>query len=133
MLQCEVIGNLGNDAEIKDFNGKKYVSFSIAHSDFNKEQSGSRAEQPVWISVLWYGDGGGLFNYLKKGNKVFVRGKQKIKLYTDKNGTVQYSISINANEVILCGARSETDRITKSNAQTQQQNTTIDTSNDLPF
>jgi len=133
MLQCEVIGNLGNDAEIKDFNGKKYVSFSIAHSDFNKEQNGSRAEQLVWISVLWYGDGGGLFNYLKKGNKVFVRGKQKIKLYTDKNGTVQYSISINANEVILCGARSETDRITKSNAQTQQQNTTIDTSNDLLF
>ena len=28
MFQCEVIGNIGNDAEIKDFSGKKYVSFN---------------------------------------------------------------------------------------------------------
>ena len=32
MFQCEVIGNIGNDAEIKDFSGKKYVSFNVAHS-----------------------------------------------------------------------------------------------------
>ena len=32
MLQLEVIGNIGNDAEIKEFNGKKYVSFNVAHS-----------------------------------------------------------------------------------------------------
>lgn len=42
MLQCEVIGNLGNDAEIKDFGGKKYVSFSVAHSEVSKDQQGNR-------------------------------------------------------------------------------------------
>ena len=40
MLQCEVIGNLGNDAEIKYFSGKKYVSFSVAHSEVSKDQQG---------------------------------------------------------------------------------------------
>ena len=30
MLQIEVIGNIGNDAEIKDFSGKKYVAFNVA-------------------------------------------------------------------------------------------------------
>ena len=33
MLQIEVIGNIGNDAEIKDFSGKKYVAFNVAHLD----------------------------------------------------------------------------------------------------
>lgn len=69
MLQCEVIGNLGSDAEIKEFSGKKYVSFSVAHSEVSKDQQGNRVGQTTWVSVLWYGDGGGLFQYLKKGNK----------------------------------------------------------------
>ena len=33
MLTAEIIGNIGNDAEIKEFNGKKYISFSVAHTD----------------------------------------------------------------------------------------------------
>ena len=33
MLQLEIIGNLGNDAEIKEFSGKKYVSMNVAHSE----------------------------------------------------------------------------------------------------
>lgn len=37
MLQLEVIGNLGNDAEIKEFGGKKYVSMNVAHSEKRKD------------------------------------------------------------------------------------------------
>ena len=28
MLQVEIIGNIGNDAQVKDFNGKKYIAFN---------------------------------------------------------------------------------------------------------
>lgn len=107
MLVSEIIGNLGADAEIKDFSGKKYVSFNVAHSEYGKDQAGNKTESTVWISVLWYGDGGGLLQYLKKGNKVFVRGRQRVKTYTDKNGNAQVAININASEVILCGSKSE--------------------------
>ncbi len=107
MLVSEIIGNLGSDAEIRDFNGKNHVSFSVAHSEYGKDQYGNRTEQTVWISVLWYGDGGGLFQYLKKGAKVFVRGRQRVKLYSDRNGNTQVAININANEVVLCGSKSE--------------------------
>lgn len=41
MFQCEVIGNIGNDAEIKDFSGKKYVSFNVAHSERKRMPKGS--------------------------------------------------------------------------------------------
>lgn len=123
MLQCEVIGNIGADAEIKEFGGKKYVSFNVAHSDVSKDQQGQRVEQTTWVSILWYGDGGGLFQYLKRGSKVFVRGRQKVKLYADKNGNTQFAINVNASEVQLCGMRGES-----GNAQNMSEST-----GDLPF
>lgn len=119
MLQCEVIGNLGNDAEIKDFSGKKYVSFNVAHSEYGKDQQGNRTEQTVWISVLWYGDGAGLLQYLKRGSKVFVRGRQKVKIYSDKNENARCAINVNASEVQLCGIKGENNNFQSDNHQAQ--------------
>ena len=85
MLQIEVIGNLGNDAEIKDFSGKKYVSFNVAHSERKKDTNGVVNETTTWVSVLWYGEGGSLTPYLKKGCKIFVRGRLVPKAYLDRN------------------------------------------------
>lgn len=107
MLVAEVIGNLGSDASIKDFSGRKYVSMSVAHSVFSKDQNGNRQESTVWVSVLWYGEGGGIFPYLKKGSKVFVRGRENVKLYQDRQGNPQFAINIDATEVILCGSKAE--------------------------
>lgn len=119
MLVSEVIGNLGYDAQVKEFGGRKYVSMSVAHSVFSKDQNGNRQESTVWVSVLWYGEGGGVFQYLKKGAKVFVRGRQSIKLYQDRQGVYQYAINIDATEVAICGfkqdeARSFDDRSQQS-------------------
>ena len=33
MIKLEIIGNLGADAEIKQYNGNKFVSFRVAHTD----------------------------------------------------------------------------------------------------
>lgn len=106
MLQLEVIGNIGNDAEIKEFSGKKYVSMNVAHSEKKKDGS----ENTVWVSVLWYGDGGGLFQYLKRGCKVFLRGRLVPKAYTDKQNQPQCALNIYANEVNLCGGKQESTR-----------------------
>ena len=89
MLQLEIIGNLGNDAEIKEFNGKKYVSMNVAHSEKKRDANGSVLETTTWVSVLWYGDGGNLTQYLKRGCKVFVRGRLSLKIYQDKHGTTK--------------------------------------------
>ena len=130
MLVSEIIGNLGADAEIKNFSGKNYVSFNVAHSEYGKDQNGNRTEQTVWVSVLWYGDGGGLLQYLKKGTKVFVRGRQRVKLYSDKNNNTQVAININANEVVLCGARTDN---SSNDVSTPTPASSIEPSDDLPF
>ena len=129
MLKAEIIGAIGADAEIKDFSGKKYVTLSVACNDYAKDQQGNRTETTTWVSVLWYGDGGGLLPYLKKGAKVFIRGNLKAKAYTDKQGAAKASININAFEVQLCGFKSDSDSTTTTSAPTRQS-----TSNDgLPF
>lgn len=129
MLKAEIIGTIGADAEVKDFSGKKYVSFSVACNDYAKDQQGNRTETTTWVSVLWSGDGGGLLPYLKKGAKVFIRGNLKAKVYTDKQGATQASININAFEVQLCGFKSDGNTTTTTSAPTRQS-----TSNDgLPF
>lgn len=107
MLQIEVIGNIGTDAEIKEFSGKKYVAFNVAHSEKRKDANGTTIESTTWVSVLWYGDGGGLTAYLKKGCKVFVRGRMSLKQYQDKNNHWQVAVNCNASEVQLCGLKGE--------------------------
>ena len=107
MLKAELIGNLGNDAEIKEFGGKKYVALSVATTEYAKDDQGNRTDVTTWVNVLWYGEGGGLFAYLKKGAKVFVRGNLRAKLYADRQGVQQVSINVSASEVQLCGSKAD--------------------------
>lgn len=104
MLQLEVIGNLGNDAEIKEFGGTKYVSMNVAHSERRKDG----ANATVWVGVLWHGEGGNLLQYLKKGTKIFARGRFVPKIYTDQQGQPQYAVNMYASEVTFCGSRNDT-------------------------
>lgn len=131
MLQCEVIGNIGNDAEIKEFSGKKYVSFNVAHSEKRKDANGTTVESTTWVSVLWYGDGGGLTQYLKRGCKVFIRGRLSVKSYQDRNGNTQVAVNVNASEVNLCGLKGE--QSAASNAPAQQAAAPTQEQDDLPF
>lgn len=69
MLKVEIIGNIGNDAEIKEFGGKKYVSFSVAHTEYQKDEQGNRTDLTTWCSVLWFGEGGRLTSLPQKRGK----------------------------------------------------------------
>lgn len=131
MLQCEVIGNIGNDAEIKEFSGKKYVSFNVAHSEKRKDANGTTVESTTWVSVLWYGDGGGLTQYLKRGCKVFVRGRLSVKSYQDRNGNTQVAVNVNASEVNLCGLKGE--QAAGASPAAQQPSAPTQQNDDLPF
>ena len=106
MLQFTIIGNLGSDAEIKEFNGKKYSSFRIASTKRIREK-----EETTWISVLYY------FNenfhpLLVKGQKVYVYGEGRLNTFTKQDGTLDAGLSVMADKLELCGSKS---------AQTSQQ------------
>lgn len=119
MLKSEAIGNIGSDAIVKQINGRDYVSFSVAHQ--------RSKDETIWISVLWYGNGGNLLQYLTAGKQVFVRGDLSVKTYTDRNGDIRVSTNINANEVQLVGNRSQSQQAQPLPHPTTQ------TPDDLPY
>lgn len=115
MLQVEIIGNIGNDAKVKDFNGKKYIAFNVAHSEKFKNQQGVETERTTWVSVLKPGESA-VAQYLKKGTPVFVRGDLSVKAYKDNAGNWQVGVNCLAREVqLLPGGKRE------QNAGTQQE------------
>lgn len=107
MLNAQVIGNLGADAVIKEFNGKKFVSMSVAHTENYKDSQGQKQSNTVWVSVSWSGEGYGILPFLKKGTKVYATGRQSVKMYNDRNNQAQISINIEAADVVLCSGRKE--------------------------
>ena len=82
MLQIQVIGNLGSDAEIKEFNGSKAVCFNVAHTERWTQEDGTKRESTTWISCILNGDGGKLLPYLKRGTQVFIEGAGSARCYS---------------------------------------------------
>lgn len=81
MIKLTIIGNLGADAEVKNQDGRSYVSFRVAHSERRQQADGTTKETTLWVSCTINGDGGKLLAYLKKGTKVFVQGDADVRLY----------------------------------------------------
>ena len=100
-----VLGNLGNDAQITKINGKDHVSFRIATSKSFLDEHGTKREVTTWVSALMYGDGGNLTQYLKKGTKVYVSGDAEIKPYRGSDGETYVSINVFVRDFELCGSK----------------------------
>jgi len=122
MLQVEIIGNIGNDAVVKDFNGKKYIAFNVAHSERFKDAQGNSVERTTWVSVLKPGESN-VVQYLKKGTPVFVRGDLSVKAYTDSQHQTQVGVNCLARELQLLPS-SKRDQSQAPAADSQQQATT---------
>ena len=117
MLVIETCGFLGNDAEIKEFNGKRYISFNVAASDRHKDANGTAVSRTMWVSCLKLGDGA-LATYLKKGTQVFIRGDLSTKIFTNANGA-QVGINCHVRELQLLSGGNRSQQ-TDGNANTPQ-------------
>lgn len=127
MLQLEVIGNLGHDAEIKNINSKEYLSFSVAHSE---KKAG--VDRTTWIRCLkMVRENDKLGSFLKKGAKVFVSGSPYSTGYAKDNDPKNIISDINlfVNQLeILVFAKEEADPMANVSA-----NEFPNPADDLPF
>lgn len=97
MVNLNVVGRLGADAElIKGENGT-FLSFRMAVDD-GKNKNGDRLTS--WFRVTFNGDRASkLVEYLTKGKLVNVIGTEKVGIYNSKDGTPQVSRDISANNI----------------------------------
>lgn len=108
MLKVEIIGNLGADAEVKESNGSKFVSFRVAHTNKWNTSAGEKRESTSWIDCTMNNVESKVIPYLKSGVKVYVRGSANLRLYsspTEKQ--MKAGLNVAVSEVELCGGQSE--------------------------
>ncbi|WP_031555079.1 single-stranded DNA-binding protein [Parvularcula oceani] len=101
-----LIGNLGQDPEVRSFNnGGQVCNLSLATSESWKDkQSGERRERTEWHRVAIFSEPlvRVAQNYLKKGSKVYIEGQLETRKWQDQNGQDRYTT-----EVVLRPYRSE--------------------------
>lgn len=101
MNEANLMGNVGADPEIKFAqNGRKYATFSVATSEKWKDKNtGEQKEQTEWHRVtVWHEQIAEVVEkYVKKGSRVFVRGKIEYSEYQkpgDKPDDKRFSTAI---------------------------------------
>lgn len=108
--QCNFIGRLGKDIELRYMpSGGAVANFSVACSDDYKDKTtGQAVEQTNWINVVAFGKLAEIMGqYLQKGSKVFISGKQRTRKWQDQSGQDKYTTEIVANEMQMLDSRSD--------------------------
>lgn len=103
--KVQLIGNVGNDPEIKTFDGgKKVVNFTLATNESYKNDKGEKVEQTEWHRVSAWGKTADIIEqFVTKGKEIAIEGKLTHRSYDDKNGEKRYITEVVASDVLLLG------------------------------
>lgn len=96
--KVEIIGNLGNDPEIRYMpSGGAVANLSIATTESWKDKTtGEKKEQTEWHRVVIFGKLAEIAGeYLRKGSKVFIEGSLRTRKWQDQAGVERYTTEIN--------------------------------------
>ncbi|MEN8138774.1 MAG: single-stranded DNA-binding protein [Bacteroidota bacterium] len=103
--KVQLIGHLGNNPEIKNFDDNKVANFSIATNESYKDKNGKRVENTEWHNIVAWGGLATLAeNYLQKGKQIAVEGKLRHRSYDGKDGNKHYVTDVLAHDIMLLGA-----------------------------
>lgn len=106
-----LVGNCGRDPEVRYLpSGQAVTNVSIATSSRRKDkQSGETVEDTQWHRVTFYDRLAEIAGeYVKKGKPIYVEGRLKYGVYTDKTtGVEKNTCDIIATELQLLGGREQ--------------------------
>lgn len=103
--KVQLIGHVGNDPEIKSFDGgKKLGNFTLATNESYKNDKGEKVEETQWHKLVAWGKTAEIIEkYVTKGKEVAIEGKLTHRSYDDKNGEKRYVTEVVVNEIMLLG------------------------------
>ena len=89
-----LIGNLGQDPDIKVVGDTFLATFSLALSEKYKNKGGEQVEKTEWVNCLAWGKLAEIFEkYVKKGHKIYIEGNLKTDSW-EKEGIRHYKTSV---------------------------------------
>ncbi len=101
--KVQLIGNLGNNPEIRTLDGgKKLAKVSIATNESYKNAKGERVKETQWHNLIAWGKTADIMErFLKKGSEVAVEGKLITRNYMAKDGQKKYYTEVQVNELLI--------------------------------
>lgn len=124
--ETDVTGNIGRDAEMSYTpQGRAVCKFSVACNDKWKS-NGQAQKRTTWFNVTIWGERAeSVTGFIKKGQRIRVRGQVSANAYVDKSGKPQASLELNTDDVMFLSPKLENQDSTE---QPEEQ-----TANDIPF
>lgn len=105
--KVQLIGNLGNNPEIKTIDGgKKMAKFNIATNESYRNANGEKITETQWHNLVAWGKLAEIIEkYITRGSEVAVEGKLTYRTYNDKEGNKKYFTEIQVNELLMLGEK----------------------------
>ena len=112
VLEQMLIGNLGNDPEIRHTNnGMAVATLSLATAESWKDrESGEMRDKTEWHRVVYFGRVAEVAEqYLKKGSQIYVEGRIQTRKWQDRDGNDRYTTEIVGNDMQMLGGSRRND------------------------
>jgi single-strand DNA-binding protein len=107
MLKLQVIGNIGQQAEIRTTNGgAQAINFSVAHNKNFINRDGVKETQVIWVNCSYFrkdGQSTEVARYLTPGTKVYVEGTPEVRTYQRRDGSTAASLDLIVSFIELTG------------------------------
>jgi single-strand DNA-binding protein len=103
--KVQLIGHVGNDPEIKTFDGgKKLAKLNVATNESYKNDKGEKVEETQWHNLIAWGKTADIIEkYVVKGKEIAIEGKLTHRSYEDKNGEKRYVSEVVIDELLMLG------------------------------
>ena len=140
-----LIGNLGNDPEVKYIpNGSAVANITVATSETWKDKNtGEQKEKTEWHRVVFFRRLAEIVGkYLHKGSKIYIEGKLQTRKWQDQSGNDRYTTEVVANEMQMLDGKSGSSKpINQTSAQQPATQSQVDSmgagfddfDDDIPF
>ena len=104
MNKVMLIGNVGRDPEVRDFEGgARRASFTLATTEQFRDR-----EQTEWHNIIAWRQLAELSEkYIRKGSQIYVEGRLTTRSWDGNDGTKHYTTEIIANTIQLLGRRND--------------------------
>lgn len=106
-----VIGNLGNDPELRNLpDGSAVINFSVATTDvyYDKNNPNQKNEKTEWHRISFFGRAAEVIHeYARKGSKIYVEGMLQTRKWQDRDGNDRYTTEIKGREFAFLGGRND--------------------------
>ena len=134
MKKISIIGNVTNDAEVRNFEGSKSViNFDVAVNERFKDKNGQKQERTSYIRCAMWRDATTIAQYITKGTKLYVEGSPDADAYINKEGKAVGNIKINVREIEFLGGTKKTEIQETGAGSSTEEVHTPSANDDLPF